>query len=315
MATRLLVLENLEMGSTRVRRKIVASGCLLLLAPLVACRPDSHGNHYPRQANLVPQQTATRAGVAMVIVPGGRFLMGSDQGAEDEAPRHEVQLAGFAIDKFEVTQDQYSALQLPNPAQFKGPRHPVEQVRWSDAALFCNERSRADGLEPCYDDVSFACNFEATGYRLPTEAEWEYAARAGDDRDVGGGRNFERELGKRACYAGTSTKRTEAVGQRKPNAWGLHDMLGNVAEWCNDTYAADFYADSPVDNPRGSKEGKDRVLRGGSWKSPAGSCRPTARAADAPGISDACFAQNNYGFRCVRRLTPEEASASQTAQP
>lgn len=97
--------------------------------------------------------------------------MGSDAGEEDEKPPHEVTVSAFAIDKFEVTQAEYGALELPDPSHYKDPQRPVEQIRWSDAALFCNLRSEAEGLEPCYDEATFACNFEASGYRLPTEAE------------------------------------------------------------------------------------------------------------------------------------------------
>jgi formylglycine-generating enzyme required for sulfatase activity len=243
----------------------------------------------------------------MVLVPAGRFLMGSEQGEPDESPRHEVSLSGFAIDKFEVTQDLLARLQQPNPSHFKAGRRPVEQVRWSDAALLCNERSRAEGLDPCYDEVTFACDFEANGYRLPTEAEWEYAARAGDDADVGG-RADPRQLERQACFADSSRGMTEIVGSRRANAWGLHDLQGNVAEWCQDRYDEAYYATSPSRDPRGPGQGPLRVLRGGSWKSARRDCRVTARAADNPGISDACFAQDSYGFRCARRLTGQEVT-------
>ena len=227
-------------------------------------------------------------------------------GASDEQPPHEVELSPFVIDKYEVTQDQYAQLELPNPAHFKGPRRPVEQVRWSDAALFCNERSLADGLEPCYDEVTFACNFAASGYRLPTEAEWEYAARAGADGCHSGKWQPRRALTIAPATLAIRALQTQPVGSRRPNAWGLYDMQGNVAEWCNDVYAADYYAQSPSLDPRGPAVGEKRVIRGGSWKSSADECRLTARLADDPGISDACFARDTFGFRCVRRAADEE---------
>lgn len=250
----------------------------------------------------------TATGVVMLEVPGGTFAMGNDQGLPDEQPVHQVTISPLLVDKFEVTQDQYATLQLPNPARFKGARNPVEQVRWSDAALFCNERSRAEGFEPCYDELSFECNFEANGYRLPTEAEWEYIARAGQSEATPLGDSTPRALDKVACYAGSSSQQTQPAGQRRANAWGFHDLLGNVAEWCQDAYAADAYANrrSNVD-PRGPDEGDRRVIRGGSWKSTADECRTTARAADNPGIADACFARDTYGFRCVRRFDPNES--------
>ena len=253
----------------------------------------------------------TAVGVAMLVVPRGTFWMGSDHGPAAEGPRHRVTVGPFLMDQYEVTQDQYAALQLPNPAQFKGGRRPVEQVRWSDAALFCNERSRQEGLDPCYDEGTFACNFEASGYRLPTEAEWEYAARAGQDDEPGSGVDAK-VLSQRACYAGTSTERTDLVGKRRPNAWGFYDMQGNVAEWCHDVYDKEGYGtgshDDTISDPRGPDQGTLRVVRGGSWKSDPDACRLTARAGDEPGISDACFAQNIYGFRCVRAARPDELS-------
>lgn len=255
-------------------------------------------------AAIVPY-IVTPSQVGMLLLAGGTFSMGSGQGLPDESPRHKVTVSPFAIDRYEVTQDQYAALQLPNPAHFKGDRRPVEQVRWSDAIQFCNERSRHDGLEPCYNDETFACNFEANGYRLPTEAEWEYAARAGDDGEFPA-QSTAPELMRQACYAATSGEKTSLAGQHQANAWGIHDLLGNVAEWCHDAYAADYYTNSPADNPRGPDTGEKRVLRGGSWASSADQCRPVARAADDSGLSDACFARNTYGFRCVRRLTTDE---------
>ena len=112
-----------------------------------------------------------------------------------------------------------------------------------------------------------------------------------------------------ACYAGNSSKRTELAGQKKPNAWGFYDMQGNVAEWCNDIYAADYYGQATQEDPRGPTEGKKRVLRGGSWKTQADGCRVTARWADEPGIDDACFAKDSYGFRMVKQLNSEDESS------
>ncbi len=136
---------------------------------------------------------------------------------------------------------------------------------------------------------------------MPTEAEWEYAARGGDVRPLAAA-----DLSRAACYEANSAGRTDRVGQRRPNAWGLHDMLGNVAEWCNDVFTEGYVAESGVLDPRGPAEGKLRVIRGGSFQSPLGDVSPTIRQGDIPGIVDACIAKSTYGFRCVRRLPANE---------
>jgi hypothetical protein len=121
----------------------------------------------------------TANGSAMVVIPSGTLLMGDRKGRPNEAPVHEVKVADFSMDIHEVTQADFARYDLPNPSHFKGPELPVEQVTWPQAAIFCNSRSRAEGLEPCYNEDTAECNFAANGYRLPTEAEWEFACRAG----------------------------------------------------------------------------------------------------------------------------------------
>jgi formylglycine-generating enzyme required for sulfatase activity len=247
----------------------------------------------------------------MVLLPGGTFLMGSADGKADEAPAHEVFVGAFLIDRTEVTQEQYGKLVLGNPSHFKGPDRPVEQIAWADAALYCNLRSRAEGLEPCYDEATARCNFQAGGYRLPTEAEWEYACRAGSAAEHPFGPD-PRDLKQHAWYAENAGKKTQPVAQKKPNAWGLCDMQGNVAEWCNDVYDAGYYRSSPAANPRGPDDGEKYVLRGGSWTTGAECCRPAARAGENPGFQDACFARDAIGFRCVRRAP---GASGETAKP
>ena len=179
--------------------------CIVLCG--TACRKSTNGDSSESgtAGAFQPIVITTKTDVAMVLVPAGTFTMGSDNGAEDERPAHEVTVSAFAIDAYEVTQAQYAALELPDPSHFKDPKRPVEQVRWSDAAQFCNLRSIEEGLDPCYDEVSFVCDFNASGYRLPTEAEWEYAARAGSKTDYAFG-GSPAKLKSHACYSGNSNR-------------------------------------------------------------------------------------------------------------
>jgi len=278
---------------------------LLLLLP-GGCARTERQSAAPAQPKL---QTATTAsGVEMVLLPAGSFRMGSNAG-KDEGPVHEVRLDAFWIDRYEVTQAQYEKLMGTNPSKFKGPDRPVDMISWTDAAAYCNARSEAEGLEPCYREDA-TCNFAANGYRLPTEAEWEYACRAGSTADYCFG-NDPRMLADYAWFKENSGGETHPVGRKKPNAWGIYDMHGNVAEWCNDIYAAEYYASSPGRNPRGPEQGQMYVVRGGSWASSAEACRCAYRAADNPGFTDACFPRETLGFRCVRRAV--EAGPAGTA--
>jgi sulfatase modifying factor 1 len=259
----------------------------------------------------------TKGGIEMILIPAGSFEMGSRRGKEDEKSVHRVSLSSFLMDKYEVTQAEYERLgekeAFPNPSHFKDPKFPVEQVTWVQAAVYCNARSKDEGLKPCYKEETSECDFNADGYRLPTEAEWEYACRAGSDKDYSFGAD-ERKLGDYAWFAGNSDGKTRPVGQKKPNAFGLHDMHGNVAEWCNDIFARDYYPKSPPDNPRGPAKGERYVLRGGSWKSAADALRSFHRLAEDPGFSDACLARDAIGFRCVRKA-PKETELPSLTQP
>jgi formylglycine-generating enzyme required for sulfatase activity len=233
----------------------------------------------------------------MVLLSGGRFTMGDKD--EPDATPHEVVVSSFYMDKHLVTQEQYEKLMGDNPSRWKGAKNPVEGVRWSDAVKFCNERSRAEGLTPCYDLTTWQCNFEANGYRLPTEAEWEYACRAGTGTAYFFG-NSVSGLADYAWFDKNAGGRPQPVGQKKPNPWGLYDMCGNVWEWCNDFYQVDYYAQSQPENPRGPQEGDTKVVRGGAWKFSGDNCRSGYRYNENPGYVDVCFGYDIYGFRCVR---------------
>ncbi len=246
----------------------------------------------------------------MVLLPGGTFIMGSDQGARDEAPAHKVTLTGFLMDKYEVSHELYAKVQLPDPSHWRdNPRGPVEKIRWRDAKQYCNERSLLEKLRPCYDEktADWNCDPSANGYRLPTEAEWEYASRAGstDPYDFG----TADKLRQYGWFNDNSDQKTHTAGQKKANRWGIHDLYGNVSEWCEDVYSPDYYRTAAATDPTGPPNlGTDvrRVIRGGSWKSSADQCRVTARQGERTGDSDACFSTDYCGFRCVRRVTAEE---------
>jgi acetoin utilization deacetylase AcuC-like enzyme/formylglycine-generating enzyme required for sulfatase activity len=277
---------------------------LLVMASALGCRRAAQSS--PAGQALPVVKTGT--GAEMVQIPAGTFVMGGED-KPDEAPPHKVSLDAFLMDRTTVTQAQYEKLVLGNPAHFKGPDRPVEQVSWANAALYCNLRSKAEGLEPCYDEATAKCNFQANGYRLPTEAEWEYACRAGSTTPYSFGAD-SRLLGQYAWYAENAAKKTQPVARKKPNAWGLFDMQGNVAQWCNDVYDPRYYAVSPATNPTGPAEGDKYVLRGGAWNSSPEACRLAARGGEDPGFQDACFARDAIGFRCVRRVPKESPQKS-----
>ena len=259
----------------------------------------------PNRPGAPPPVVVTRTGVQMARLPGGWFEMGSRAGLDEEKPAHRVWVDAFLIDTHEVTQGQFRRLEIPDPSHFKDPNRPVEQVTFADAIEYCNERSAAEGLRACYtlDRVhgTWVCKFDANGYRLPTEAEWEYACRAGTTSERHFAPDTARALARHAWCADNSSKRTHPVGQRRPNAWGLHDMYGNVAEWCGDWYDANTYGSAPRRNPRGPATGKLVVRRGGAWDSKANHCRSAARTGEDPRFHDICFARDTIGFRCVRK--------------
>ncbi|MFE5323256.1 formylglycine-generating enzyme family protein [Paenibacillus sp. NPDC056579] len=186
----------------------------------------------------------------LVLINPGSFTMGSSltTGEEDEAPEHKVTITRpFYLGKYEVTQEQWEELMETNPSKFKGDKRPVDSVSWDDSQLFLNKLQEKTGRK----------------FTLPTEARWEFAARAGTSTPWHFGNN-ESSLGDYAWFQENSNNGTHPAGQKKPNAWGLYDMYGNVQEWCNDWYAA-AYPQGDVVDPQGPLSGESRVMRGGAW--------------------------------------------------
>lgn len=235
----------------------------------------------------------TKSGIEMVYLPGGEYIMGEGESA------HKVKLSPFYIDKYEVTQGMFKRIEIPDASHFKGEKHPVEMTIYTSAAIYCNERSIEEGLTPCYDEKTWECNFEANGYRLPTEAEWEYAARAGTPGKYYFGTD-NKSLKDHAVFKVNSSGRTADTGTKKPNPWGLYDMYGNVAEWCYDYYSADYYTTSDYENPKGPSKGETKVLRGGSWKDTEEKINSYARSTGMM-INGGCALFDTSGFRCVRK--------------
>jgi hypothetical protein len=215
--------------------------------------------------------------IEMVEIPGGTFLMGSRVGegwdCDDERPTHEVTVPSFAMGKFAVTQAQYEAVMGNNPSSFKGANRPVESVSWNESVEFCQKLSEQSG----------------ENYRLPSEAEWEYACRAGTKTSFFFGESLAK---KKANFDSDSTT---DVGSFPPNDFGLYDMHGNVWEWCLDHWH-DNYQGAPTDGTAWTTGGNSKLgmMRGGSWGSDPGPCRSACRVGDKPDVQD-----NFIGFRVV----------------
>jgi formylglycine-generating enzyme required for sulfatase activity len=212
-----------------------------------------------------------------VHVAAGAFFMGSGDAGGNAMPVHRVTLSrDFEIGKYEVTQAQWESVMGGNPSHFRGALRPVEQVSWVDVQTFLQIMNmRGDGYT----------------YRLPTEAEWEYSARADTTADYGGTGVLD-EMG---WYSENSGQETHPVGQKEPNAWGLYDMHGNVWEWVHDWYGVQYYAESPATDPVGPGAGIARVCRGGGWSYSAARSKSASRAHPTPSARDSFI-----GFRLVR---------------
>lgn len=266
-------------------------GAMALLTPLFASEPDTRR----RQKELeVARGEAKKQGIEFpkgwffVPIRPGTFTMGSPSTETDRSKdenAHEVTLTKtFWMSAYETTQAKYEEIVGTNPSMFKGPQRPVEQVGLDDAQGFIrkfNERERQAGHLP-----------KGWQYRLPTEAEWEYACRAGTETAYCFGNGAE-SLVDYAWYDENSGGQTHDVGKKRPNAWGLYDMHGNVCEWCQDWYK-DSYSSGKQTDPTGAVGGSHTVARGGSWLNSSGSCRSASRSAGAAWIG-----LNLLGFRLV----------------
>ena len=253
---------------------LVLLAALGSLAVAAAAEPKEAGGKTKSPPKELGVDLGKGIKLEMVLIPAGEFLMGSpdsDKDADaDEKPQHRVRITKpFYLGKYLVTQEQWEAVMGSNPSYFKGPKNPVEQVSWEDCQKFLgklNAKSAAGGGK----------------FQLPSEAQWEYACRAGSTTRYCFGDDASK-LGDYAWYHANSGDTTHPVGGKKPNAWGLYDMHGNVWEWCQDWYGEGYYAKSPADDPSGPTAGSIRVIRGGGWGLPAGVCRSASRGWFLPG--------------------------------
>jgi formylglycine-generating enzyme required for sulfatase activity len=251
-----------------------------------------------------PKEIKNSIGMKLVLIPKGTFQMGSpiaEKVNDDE--EHQVTISkDYYLGATEVTQGQYEKVTGTNPSWFQksrvhgsdSSRYPVEQVSWEDAVEFCKKLSDLPEEKKA-----------GRVYRLPTEAEWEYACRAGGKTAYSFGESSE-SLGDYAWFSGNSNNQTHPVGEKKPNDWGLFDMHGNVWEWCSDWFGE--YPKGAVSDPAGPIEGSKRVYRGGCCNIVAAFCRSAGRLRHYP--SSRCFGNGSYGFRSALS-SPSESRGSE----
>jgi formylglycine-generating enzyme required for sulfatase activity len=282
--------DNISREVEEVKRTIDRLVLILLCLVLSCSQNDGREESESGLAGSVIKDPPNN--IEMVYIPAGSFIMGSSN-ADDEKPAHEVRLDGFYIGKFVITQREWTAVMGDNPSEFVGEEHPVENVSWDDAQLFVGRLSENTGKR----------------YRLPTEAEWEYAARAGSTTNFHFG-NDTSELSEYAWYGADSLGTTQPVGLKKPNAWGLYDMAGNVREWCQDWWDPGYYQrsdyENPINdeeyfyrNPRTNEEYGVRVARSGSFRDAPSGSESAHRHGARPFASHYIL-----GFRVVREVLP-----------
>ncbi len=237
----------------------------------------------------------------LIFVEGGSFQMGDafDDGDADidEVFVHDVNVSSFLMSKYEISQKEFETIMEYNSSDFKREELPVTNLNWLEAMKFCNKLSELEGLTACYKIDGWdhtTCDFNADGYRLPTEAEWEYAARGGK-KSQGFKYAGDNEVDVVAWYLKNTNAKPQTIGTKKPNELGLHDMSGNVSEWCWDAYGENYYENSPEDNPTGPEFQGKPVFRGGSWINNRWNVRTTTRL-----TAWASSSPSFIGFRVVR---------------
>ena len=307
--------------------------------PGLETKPDSAfiiaGN--PDSKSSTPEFVTTRVGqIKLKRIPAGTFRMGSAADDNDarpnEKPQHQVRITKpFYLGIYEVTQAQYESVIGSNPSYFSPTgdgkdkvagrstsEYPVERVSWKDAVKFCNALSRKESLKPFYEENGenvAILDRRGSGYRLPTEAEWEYACRAGSAARYSFG-NAPALLLEHGWIEANSGGVSHPVGEKRPNGFGIYDMHGNVCEWCSDLWDAGYYKKSPEVDPPGPLVAPFRLTRGGTWQNSGLAARSAFRNEGRPGVK-----ASNRGFRLARNVgsefrgLPQVAAASSNTNP
>ena len=292
---------------------MTANGCIAFLNSwrIFPLMQDLYKRFLKELDETFPRPEENVENEKMVEIPTGSFVMGAlEEDAEAmnaEKPSRKVQLARpFLMGTRPVTQSLWFRIMRSNPSMIQGKRRPVESVSWLNCVEFCNKLSEEKGLDKAYtiNAQEISCDFDVNGYRLPTEAEWEYAAKANQGFEYSGSDNIDEV----AWYNKNSNKMTHPVGQKKPNGFGLYDMTGNMWEWCWDFWndETDDYSNASCEDPTGPKTGTSRVRRGGSWHDDTDSLRVNHRR-----WSDPSYKARNLGLRLCKTIGSIKESAGE----